>query len=396
MRRRPERLKLELALQLALGPTLMANEGFASQRAAVAYLRARNLAGRLGDNRPLFAALWGTWLSTSQGRKGDEAVQELVAELFRTAEPSGAADLQLQAHHAAWATMLWTGALTSTREHVERGLALYDREKHGKHALLYGGHDPAVCGAGQGACALWMLGHVDQAMASVRRCLALADDLAHVPSVGHATWLTGFVHMLRSDAPSALATGERAIALGREHGYVMIGSAGGIMRGWARGRLGAQEEGLAEMRKAVSAYRGMAGVMLTSFLTALAEAECGPVISTGRKRPSLTPKRWSRSAASLCGFLLSCASRGDLQAARTPADPAAAADLYEQSIAAAKELEAMSLQLQAAIRLVRIRRTQGRVREARELLAPIVGWFTEGFDTPDLIEATALLKEIGA
>src|SRR5260370_40001691 len=139
----PERLGLELALQLALGPALMANEGFVSTEGDAAYVRARGLAERLSDDRALFAAVWGRWLTSSQGSKGNEAVNDLVVELFRVAESIGDPGLHMQAHHAAWATKLWIGELASTYDHVNKGLALYDREKHGTHALLYGGHGPA-------------------------------------------------------------------------------------------------------------------------------------------------------------------------------------------------------------------------------------------------------------
>jgi hypothetical protein len=90
----------------------------------------------------------------------------------------------MQAHHAAWATVTCRGDLIGAREHVRQGLRLYDRKEHRTHALLYGGHDPAVCGNGHGAIALWMLGYPDQAVDSVRRGIDLANELAHVPSIG--------------------------------------------------------------------------------------------------------------------------------------------------------------------------------------------------------------------
>jgi predicted ATPase len=389
-----ERLKLELPLQLALGPALMANQGFASAAAAVAYRRARQLAAHLSDDRALFAAVWGTWLSTSQTRAGgDQAVRDLVDELFRVAEPLGDPGLRMQAHHAAWATTPWTGELTSMRDHVSQGLALYDRDKHGAHALLYGGHDPAVCGAGQGALALWMLGYPDQASHSLRRAIAIADELAHVPSVGHAMWLAGFIHILRRDPSAALEMGERLVALGRKQGFAQYLAAGGIVRGWARAQRGEPQEGLAEMHEATEVYRTVAGVMLVPYLVALAQTELAAgnidkAAAAIADADAVVAKR--EEPLWFAGILR---TKADLQVVRAPADLATAEQLYRQSLAMACSLKALSLELEAAIGLAKLCHKQGKGKQARDLLAPILGRFTEGFDTPDLIEATALLDE---
>ena len=177
----PERIRLELALQLARGPAVMSIRGFGAPDAEAAYRRARELAELCGDNRALFAAIWGEWLVTGQTAGGGHR-EDLVDELFRVAEPLGDPGLRMQAHHAAWATLIFQGDLLRGNEHVRQGLNLYDRNEHGTHALLFGGHDPAVCGTGQAAMALWMLGYPDQAVASAGRAIDFAKDVAHLPS----------------------------------------------------------------------------------------------------------------------------------------------------------------------------------------------------------------------
>ncbi len=112
----PSRLELELALQLALGPSLMANEGFSSAHGEAAYLRAQTLAERLGDDRALFAAAWGRWMTTAQGPLNDKTVTDIVKELFRAAEQINDPGLRLQAHHAAWVTTLWLGDPAATHD----------------------------------------------------------------------------------------------------------------------------------------------------------------------------------------------------------------------------------------------------------------------------------------
>jgi class 3 adenylate cyclase/predicted ATPase len=390
----PSRLELELALQLALGPSLMANEGFSSAHGEAAYLRAQALAERLGDDRALFAAAWGRWMTTAQGPLNDKSVTDIVKELFRAAEQINDPGLRLQAHHAAWVTTLWLGDPAATHEHVSKGLALYDREKHGRHAVIYGGHDPAACGCGHDAIALWIMGYPDRAVASLHRGIAFANDLGHAPSVAHALWLASFVHMMRRDAPAALETAERLVTLGSEHELAVYRVAGRVLRGWARALLGAPEEGLAEMRAATDVYRSLAGVMTGPFLVALADQE-RRAGHFDRAEATLVQARaviTHRGEQLWVGGLLR--SSGDLAASRPAPDLAETERLYEEARAIACRLGGKSVELRAARGLARLWLRQGKLREARDLLAPVFGWFTEGFDTPDLKETKALLEEI--
>ncbi len=199
--------------------------------------------------------------------------------------------------------------------------------------------------------------------------------------------------MMRRGAPAALETAERLVTLGSEHELAVYRVAGRVLRGWARTLLGAPEAGLAEMREATDAYRSLAGVMTGPFLVALADQE---------RRAG----HFDRAAATLVqaravithrgeqlwvgGFLR---SSGDLAASRPAPDLAAAERLYAEALVIARRLGAKSLELRATKSLARLRRRQGKAREARDLLAPVLGWFTEGFDTPDLIEAKGLLEE---
>jgi class 3 adenylate cyclase/predicted ATPase len=390
----PERLQLELALQLALGPSLLANEGFSSTHGEAAYLRAQSLAERLGDDRALFAAAWGRWMKTAQGPLWGDAVSDLVKELFRVAEQINDPGLRLQAHHAAWVTTLWLGDPIATHDHVSKGLALYDREKHGRHAALYGGHDPAACGCGHDAIALWIMGYPDRAVVSLRRGIAYARDLGHAPSVAHALWLAGFVHMMRRDAAAALETSERLVALGSAHDFAVYRVAGRVLRGWARNLLGAREQGLAEMREATDAYRSLAGVMNGPFLVALADSER----RAGHFDRAAATLDQARAVITHRGERLWVGgvqrSRGDLAASRATPDLAAAERHYEEARRIARGVGAKSLELRAARGLARLWSRQGKHREAHDVLAPVFGWFTEGLDTPDLRETQALLEEI--
>ena len=384
-------MRLALSLQLALGPAMMSIRGFGAPEAVTAYHRARELAEILGDSRSLFAAIWGLWLTTGQSLEIDRRAK-LVDELFRVADPLKDTALELQAHHAAWATLTFRGDLASSLEHVRRGLELYDRKAHGDHAILYGGHDPAVCGTGQGALALWMLGYPDQAVQSGFRSIALANDLGHQPSLGHALWFTGVAHLMRRDVSAVLGLAEQLLQLSRDHGLGQYEAIGGIMRGWARAQSGTIEEGLVELRAAIDAHRANATVLIGFFAVALAETELlGDHIDEAASALALAVGTQKNERVWGSDILR---VTGDLRLAQNPTDLSAAQQMYNEAISIARGWNAKSLELRAALRLARLWRRQGRSDDTMKLLKPLYSWFTEGLKTSDLKEARELLEHL--
>jgi hypothetical protein len=270
-----ERNRQELALQLALGPALLSSRGFGDPEASACYQRAAELARRLGDDRDRFAATWGLWISirASSARDHMRLRLQYLGEMVEAAEKTGDPELLLQAHHSSWSTRIWNGEFARATEHVRSGLALYDREGHRHHALMYGGHDPAVCGKGQGAVALWVLGCPDQAVQSARNGIALGQASDHLPSLLHSLWFAASVYFLRRQAPDVLECSARLLALGGEHGLKLYEAIGGVFHGWARIQQSNAQAGLAELRAAVAAYATTAHVNLDLYRAILAEAE---------------------------------------------------------------------------------------------------------------------------
>jgi class 3 adenylate cyclase len=382
-----ERMRLELALQLSLGPAVMATRGFGAPEAEAAYRRARELSETLRDSRSLFASLWGLWLALGQTDEHGHRLH-LVDELFRVAEPLSDPGLVLQAHHAAWATLVFEGDLAGSQQHVRQGLTIYDREKHGRHALLYGGHDPAVCGTGQGGIAYWALGFPDQAAQSARQSIAFANALEHPPSLGHALWFTGVTHLLRREPAIVLDAAERLIALSRERGLAQYQAIGAILHGWARTFSDQREAGLIALRAAIDGYPNTASVLMPLFSVALIDAEllAGHVEAAGiRLEQAIGQKREPVWAP------LILRARGELQLAQNPEATAAAEELYGDAIALARSRDAKSLELRAALSLARLYERQGRRRDAVNIVQPVYSWFSEGFETGDLKDAKALL-----
>ncbi|MBV8287091.1 MAG: AAA family ATPase [Hyphomicrobiales bacterium] len=389
-----ERNRQELALQLALGPALLSSRGFGDPEASAGYQRAAELARRLGDDRDRFAATWGLWISIRASSASDHMRLRLqyLGEMVEAAERTGDPELLLQAHHSSWSTRIWNGEFARATEHVRSGLALYDRERHRHHALMYGGHDPAVCGKGQGAVALWALGCPDQAVQSARNGIVLGQASDHLPSLLHSLWFAASVYFLRRQAADVLECSARLLALGGEHGLKLYEAIGGVFHGWARIQQSDAQAGLAELRAAVAAYATTAHVNLDLYRAILAEAElragnleeAAAVLNQGER----TADEWWRA-----GYLR---LRGDLLL-RGPGDERAAAErLYREAISVAAGQQAKSLELRAATSLARLLRDEGKRDEARNLLAPVYGWFTEGFDTLDLKEAKALLDVLAS
>jgi class 3 adenylate cyclase len=388
----PARAELELALQLALGPALMAAEGFALKEAKSIYERASHLAEQLGDDRMRFVALWGMWMSQQVTGKGKER-EALADELYRVAERLRDPGLYLQAHHSAWTNMMWRGRFLESRDHMRLGLSLYDRDEHRSHALTYGGHDPAVCALGQGALLYWLLGYPDQAVRSARDGIDLAATLSHMPSVGHALWFAAVTYYFCRDVSTVLDCSERLIALGHEHGLAQYQTIGNMAHGWALTQLGNVNEGLIELRQGVSRYGAMTRVMIALFSTMLAEAE----LRVGSVQEAITIleacecETVSRDEVFWRAGILNM--KGDALVAQHNPE---AEDCFRASLDIAREQKAKSLELRASAALARLYQKEGRHDEARDLLAPVYGWFTEGFDSLDLKEAKALLGELHA
>ena len=199
---------------------------------------------------------------------------------------------------------------------------------------------------------------------------------------------------MRRDAP-ALETAERLLALAGQHDFAVHRAAGCLLRGWARALLGAPEsEGPAEMRAAVTAYRRLAGVMAGPYLVSLADSErrarhFNRAEATLRVAEAFVMQRGEQI---WIGGVLR--SRGDVVASRPRPDLALAEGCYLQALAIARRVGAKSLELRSAKGLARVWHRQRRTKQARDLLAPVLAWFTEGFDTLDLIEAKAVLDSL--
>jgi tetratricopeptide (TPR) repeat protein len=384
----PARDGREIELQLARGLSLFTAEGYSSAGAAEAYARASELAEQRGDPHQLFMGVYGLWQSANgAGRIRD--CRRLSNRLQQLTAAKADDELRLQAYHSGWATCLFAGEPAAAREHCEAGRRLYDPERHRSHRLLYGGHDPGVCARFIGAQADWLLGYPDKGAAIGGESLVLAERIAHPFSLVDALLFNTMLHVDRGEPELALHRLEAAEALVAEQrlGFVMEPR---FLRGAALSAQGAFEEAVACLREGLASRLGAMRLRLYG-LVGLAEAlarqgKYGVALATAREglatQEQTGHRQWESELRRLEGIALLGLNR--LEEGQSG---------LEEAMRIARKQQAKAFELRAATSLARLWGEQGRRAEARDLLAPVYGWFTEGFGTADLKSAKALLDE---
>jgi tetratricopeptide (TPR) repeat protein len=385
----PARDRREIELQLARGLSLFTTEGFISAEAAKAYVRARELAEQRGDARQLFTAVYGLWQSNVGFGRTHEC-RRLSNRLLQLTAREADDGLRLQAQHSAWTTCFFAGELSDGREHCEAGRRLYDPERHRSHRLLYGGHDPGVCAANVEAQFYWLLGYPEKALEIGADALALAERTAHPLSSELVLLYSAVLRLNRGEPEPALQLLDTAEVLVAEQrlGFVLEPR---FLRGGALTATGAFDEAVACLREGLA---GRLGTMqsrpygLALFSEALTRhGEPSAALSAAREaletQGQSGQRLWDAELHRLEGVALSGLNR--LEEGQIA---------LEEALRIARRQQAKSYELRAATSLARLWGEQGRRAEAHELLAPIYGWFTEGFDTADLKDAAALLTEL--
>ena len=383
----PPRDGREIELHLARGLSLFTAEGWISVAAAQAYARARELAERWDDARQLFMAVHGLWQSAN-GSGRTLAARGLSDRQLQITMGTADGGLRLQAHHSAWSTFHIAGEPAAGREHCEAGRRLYDPERHYSHRLLYGGHDPGVCAGIIGAQAHWLLGYPQKALAIGAEALALAKQIAHPFSFEIGLVYHAMLHLDRGEPEFALQRLGTAEALVAEQRLAFFMEPR-FLRGAALSAQGAIEEAVACLREGLA---GRLGGKRPYGLAGLAEA----LVRQGERAAALAAvregletqertgeRRWEAELHRLEGIALFGLNRLDEGQCA-----------LEVALRVARSQQAKAYELRAATSLARLWSERGRRNEASNLLTPVYGWFTEGFDTADLKEAKALLDEL--
>jgi predicted ATPase len=388
----PERIRQELALQIALGPMLMVTRGYGSPEVERVYSRARVLSQQVEETAQLFPVLWGLWqfyLATAAYQTSHELGQQLLSLAQGAHDPA----LLLMAHDALGTTLLFQGALASSLTHFEAGIALYDPQQHRALATRYAGEDPGVVCRGLAALTLWFLGYPDQALTRIQDALRLAHELAHLNSLTETLGLATWVHQFRGETQRTYEQATATITSATEQGFATATFEvwGTLLRGWALAAQGQHGEGIAQMQQGLAACRAIGAEVLRPFSLALLAEAYG---KAGQNEAGLALLAEVATTGEHLYEPELYRLKGQLTLALCAAHHADAETCLRQALNMTQRQEAKSLELRAAMSLSRLWQRQGKRAAAHALLAPIYGWFTEGFDTADLQEAKALLEEL--
>jgi predicted ATPase len=291
-----------------------------------------------------------------------------------------------------WSTEGHAGNDARALHHAEQGAGLYNMGDHRQSMFLYGDHDAGICAHVHRALYNWTLGYPDQAVMAMKDSLTLAETLQHPPSTVLAQLYAAMVWQLRREPKRVLELTERIVDSSIEHGMSTWKLNGEILRGWALGTLG-DSDGLEMMGTRLKARKATANRLRQAYYLAL---YADLLSRAGQSRTALEVISEAHSMLEEAGEQqwepLIQSVHGDIR--RICGDDDQAKRYYRLGLETARRRGAMSFQLVGTMCLARLLRDQGDLENAREMLAPVYGWFNEGFDTPDLREAKALLNDL--
>jgi class 3 adenylate cyclase len=378
-----------LDIRITLGIALIALQAPGAKEVEASYRHALDLVDRLGDSARRFPVLWGLWFVAYQ-RGNYPAAQESAERLLVDAQGADDTGRLLEAHHALWATSTAMGRPIPGAAHAERGLALYDREHHASHALLYAGHDPGVCARYQLAANQWLLGYPERALATMHDARRLAAEMNHPLTTVNALSFAAWLHYQRGEHDVAGQIAQQVRDIGGTHGFVTwLDTA--LVLSCATGREPANAQTLIELSQRLLAQRRgsawrhafsicvLAELLLTAGCLEQGHRALGSIGETDRQ-----------------AFCAAEIRRIDGELVARGGRPGDGELRFREAIELARSRGEKSLELRATMSLARLLLGQDRLDEAREALAEIYDWFTEGFDTADLRHAKELLDQLSA
>lgn len=385
----PERAQRELGLLLSLGEALTAIKGYTDPEVAGIYSRMRVLLPKLGQVPEIFPALMALERLYSMSNKA-LLEYEVAAQALDLAQSLQDPKLLVGGHQIMGNALFLKGQFAAARTHLEQSLARYDPQEE---YVLNLPDDPGVIVSACLGWTLWLLGFAEQALVRSQAAVKLAQGFANRPyPEAMALFFLAMLHSLRRDAAAARQTVEAAIALATKHGFPYVETLARVTYAWVQVDQGEIETGIEQIQRSVAALRTMSAV--SSVAPALVELArvYGQVdrVEEGLALVAEVQEMGDRPMWMEADLYL---VQGMLHMKRVDGGQAAEAS-FQRAIAIAREQEAKFLELRATVHLARLWRAQGKSLEARQILAEIYGWFSEGFDTVDLREAKALLDEL--
>ena len=402
-----ERRQQELSLQVSLSVPFILTKGYTAPEVEATCTRVRELCQGFRDTTHLFFPVYGLYHFYLVSGKLRIA-RVLAEQLVSLAQHASDGAMPLTASSAAATVAFFRGEFNTAHGLIEHSITHYDPDGHGTVIVQYG-DDPRVIWPSFGGLILWMQGYPDQALKRSQETLAVAKQLAHPFSQVFALTFAAVFHQLRREARLTQEHAEASMRVSTEQGFPFWLAMGMVMRGWALAAQDRLAEGLEQIGQGLEALRTSGAYLWWSYCLGLwAEAQG----NGGRSEEGLVMLEETLALAGTEGeepwygaelYRL----RGELLLTSTGQGPQTtvqqgrgsslgscdleAAVCFHKAIEIARQQHAKALELRVAMSLSRLWQRQGMRDEAQQLLAPIYDWFTEGFDTPDLQEAQALL-----
>ncbi len=390
----------QIKLQVALITPLIHVKGHAAPETKAAVERARLLieqAEALGeppeDLLLLFSVLYGFWTASYVALNG-QAVRDLAAQFLALAEKQKTTGPLMIGHRLIGTSLVCTGDIAESRAHYDRAVALYDPAEHRSLATHFA-VDPGVANLGFRSHALRFLGYPEAALTDTEHALKDAREIGHAATLMYALFHTSFPHIWCGNYATANAQSDEVVVLADEKRAAFWKAGATAGQGCVFALTGKASDAVHMITSGITALRSTgATVSMPWYLSILAKAhaELGQFddawrcIDEAMTAVETTKERASEAEINRVAGVIALMS---------PEPDAAKAEAYfERALVVARKQQAKSWELRAAMPLARLWRDQGKRGEARDLLAPVYGWFTEGFDTLDLKEAKALLDEL--
>jgi predicted ATPase len=415
----PLRSQLELMLQTTYGVTLATTQGYAAPEVEQALLRAHELSQQVTDPAllsPILCGLWSFFIARSDFVRATALADQLVTLADQHPEtPALASGIHGQ-------TCLLVGKLTAARASFDRSLTFYAADQH-RQLLAQYNEDPGVISATLQAQTFWLLGYTDQSRHQLARGKALAHELAHPYSLAQHLSQATILQQWRGEVDQILRCGNELQEACKDEAFPVWLTSGAIIRGWALVHQSQSAEGLALMRQGINDWQTMGIRLLLPYYWALLAEVYGHVgrpndglqvfdealahldgtqerfyeAELWRIKGELTLKQFGvRRSESENRRRPKAKVNTPRSASRNSQCEAEAEACFQQALKVARQQQAKSFELRAAVRLARLWQHQGRGREAHRILSELYGWFSEGFDTKDLQEAKALLDSLGS
>lgn len=392
-----EQTRLALALQIAVGPLLLATKGYAAPEVERAFHEAWQLCQRVGDTQQRFQVLWG--LGKFYQVKPDLAKGTAVArDLLALAQTEENPELLLEAYSIAGTHFFHTVALRDAKQYLDESLALYDQARHAHHALRYG-QDPAIVGLTYGAWTRWCLGYPAQALHLAQQALSLSEQIKHPYSRVLAMSYMTAQYQFMGDVAGCQRQAAATIEVTRTYGFTLWLASATFLHGWAIASQGDFMAGMTQMQEGMDLYRATGAELGAAYFAGLLAER---LVHAGQREIGLavmgeafdllerTKDRWCAAELyRLNGELLTRAADPAIWTllGQTPAEA------FHQAITIARRQNARWWELSALVSLCHLWQDDSRLPDAQQQLATCYHWFTEGHELPLLQAAKTLLQD---